>query len=316
MKILSTLVCTIAISLTAIAQKSLQDISELSDKKFEKFVNTSNSAVLVKSFKKNAERQANLSFPDSMMSHVKRIGLLSFFTADLSIRDPKAIKRGGKYESFLTTDGGKVILNTFYNESIIALKNQFNEVGIELLTPVEFLTEETYEIYTDFEVTTSAIGTSALKVTNYLQGQEEKSIVAASGYRVFPAATILGGTDPKAIKSLAELAKKLGLDALLCVQIVTQKEKEDVGVSAIRMALHAPNPVPDDSNIKYGLGKYMEGILAEYAGTEINPPINFATVNKKTKQFASIETDYFDEVINRYVKMLITNFQQDYIFSK
>jgi hypothetical protein len=316
MKIIITLVCSFGISLTAFAQKSIQDISELSDKKFEKFVNTSNNAVVVKMYKKLAQKQADLTFPDSVMSDVKRIGLLSFFTADNSVRNPKALKRGGEYESFLSTDGGKKILETFYNESLKTLKNQFYEVGIELLTPVEFLTEETVEIYTNFEVTTSALGTGALKAANYLQGEEEKSIVAATGYRVFPAATILGGTDPKVIKSMAELTKKLGLDALLCVQIVTQKEKEDVGISAIRITLHGPNPIPDHPKMKYGMGKYTEGLLIEYAGTEINPPINFATISKKTKQFTAMETDYFDEVISRYIKLLIKNFKEDYVFEK
>ena len=293
-------------------QKSIQELAELSDKKFEKKVSSGNSAVLVKSFAKNARRKG-VDLPDPLVPPLKKVGILSFFTADLSERDSKAIRRGGIYESFLTTDGGKEILQSFHDEALNALKNEFSSQGIMLLTPEEYLTEETLEIYDNFQIETSKMGSAVLASANYLQGQSEKSIVAATGYKVFPAPTVLSGTDPKVISSMADLANQLGVDALLTVQIVTRKEKNKIGLSAIRISLHGPNPVPDDPKVKYGLGKYVSGILIEYAGTEFNPAIPFAYLNKKDKSFESIETQSFDTIIKRYASILLANFKSDYV---
>lgn len=297
--------------LNVYGQKSIQELAEMPDKKFEKIVNSGNSAVLVKSFAKSARKQG-VDLADPLVPSMKRVGILSFFTADLSERDPKAIKRGGEYESFLTTDGGKEILQSFHDEALIALRNEFSTQGVMLLTPVEYLTDETLEIYDNFHIETSKMASAVLASANYLQGQSEKSIVSATGYKVFPAPTVLSGTDPKVISSMADLANQLGVDALLTVQIVTKKEKNEIGLSAIRISLHGPNPVPDDPNVKYGMGKYVPGILIEYAGTEFNPAIPFAYVNKKDKSFESIETKQFDIIIERYARIMLDNFKYDY----
>lgn len=267
---------------------------------------------LLSLLQKNA-RKKGVDLPDPVVPSLKKVGILSFFTADLSERNPKAIKKGGVYESFLTTDGGKEILQSFHNEALTALKNEFSSQGVMLLTPKEYLTNETLEIYDNFQIETSKMGSAVLASANYLQGQSEKSIVAATGYKVFPAPTVLNGTDPKVISSMADLANQLGLDALLTVQIVTRKEKNEIGLSAIRISLHGPNPVPDDPNVKYGLGKYVSGILIEYAGTEFNPAIPFASVNKKDKSFESIETKNFDTILKRYASILLANFKSDYV---
>lgn len=294
------------------------------DNKFQKLVNTNNSAVLVKSFANSARQQANLDLPDPLIPEIKRVGILSFFTADLSEVDVKALKRvmsrpgSATLENWLSMEGGKEILNTFYVETLASLFTSFSANGMELLIPGEYLTDDAkMDTYLNYEMELSKAVTAALDAANFFTKSNEKSIVAADGYRVFPAATQLGGVDPKAIKSMAELCQEFGVDALLTVQIVTIKDNEQIGLKAIRIALHGPNPVPDHPDIKYGLGSYVPGILLEYAGTEFGESIPFATMTEKIGgTFKEINTDLFDELIVRYTDVLVSNLVSDYAGKK
>ncbi|MGW8123555.1 hypothetical protein ACV07N_12920 [Roseivirga echinicomitans] len=324
MKKTLTLIILFVSVLSLTAQKSIEELVNMPDKKFERLVNTNNSAVLVKSFANNARRQANLDLPDPLIPEIKRVGILSFFTADFSEVDAKAMRRvmknGGsaRLENWLSLDGGKAILNTFYEESESALRSAFAKEDIELLTPMEYLTDDSMiDTYSDYQVEISKAVSAILSAADYLNKEEEKSIVAATGYRVYPAAVQLGGTDPKVIKSMADLTQKLKVDALLTVQIVTVKEKEQIGLKAIRIALHSPNPVPDHPDIKYGLGSYMPGVLLEYAGTEFGEGIPFATMTEKVGgTFKEVNTDLFDELIARYTNILVSNLITDYAGKK
>ncbi len=329
MKKTLTLIILFVSVLSLSAQKSIEELVNMPDKKFNKLATTNNSAVLVKSFANNARRQANLDLPDPLIPNIKRVGILSFFTADLSEIDIKAKKRlynnamnnkAGKatLENWLSLEGGKAILSTFHNESLSALVTSFSAQGIDLLIPGEYLTDDAkMDTYLNYEMELSKAVTAALNAADFFSKSKEKSIVAATGYRVFPAATQLGGVDPKTINSMADLCQKLGVDALLTVQIVTIKTKEEIGLKGIRLALHAPNPVPDHPDIKYGLGSYVPGVLLEYAGTEFGEGIPFATMTEKVGgTFKEVNTDLFDELIDRYAKLLVNNLMIDYAGKK
>jgi len=295
------------------AQKTIRELADLPDKKLDKLIATDNYASQVKSFAKNYQKQTGKTLPDPLVPQLKRVGLLTFFTADHSEANVKAMKNGGTYQDFLTEAGGFKLVTKFYEQSLPELRAAFQAQGMELLIPEEYITtEEQAQVYNSYEIEVSKLASATLKAANYLTKQWDKSYVAVDNYRVFAEPTVINGMDMKVTRSMGPLAEQLGVDALLTVQILTSKEKTDVGLNAVRMALHSPNPVPDDPAINYGLGFYYEGILVEYAGMEFEKPIIFAQLPKKANKFQNYQMEGFDVVTRRLISKLLGNIQTDY----
>lgn len=306
-KLLLAPVLILAMS-TVIAQKSIRELSELKDKKFEKLLDKADFRSEIPRFVKNYEKQTNQTL-GSVKLDFERVGILTFFTADHSVIDYKAKKRGGVYESYLSEAGGKTIVDPFYAEALPEMKRAFQKHGISLEVPSEYVTDR--DVYENYEVEVSKLVSGLLKAGNYLTGQKEKSLVAADGYRVFPTTTLVSGSDMKVMRSMGTLCEKLGVDALLSVQILTSKEKSDIGLKAVRIALHCPNPVPDHPDINYGLGFYYEGILAGYVGMEFDDSLVFAELPRKARQIKNMETEGFAVVIQRMVSDLLQSIVED-----
>ncbi len=231
----------------------------------------------------------------------KRVALISYYLYDPG----KGKSSGGAYTGTASVsvwrtpdEKGQQQINGFYRKSITALKTAFKENGIDLLEPEEFLdTDEKTEFYYGFsqesakkEKTTitkrrsagvtfgdlhmaeATVGTLKISPSNkgYRQffvaneGEDESMISNFENMGIF-------GANRKMTSSLGyELAKGLGVDAVVVVYICTRKikmNKEDYGVNAVVTAMFGPNPgktIESDPDAK-NLGQFYCGTRTYYS---------------------------------------------------
>lgn len=313
MKKLLTLFLVVASMVTASAQKTIREMAEMSDKKFSKLVKEDSYAGQVRTFAKAYEKQTGKDLPDPVVPQIKTVALLSFFTADYSQIDVKAYNRGWVFENYINETGGEMLVNEFYSLSINELKAIFAKNGMKLLTPDEYLqTDAQRQVYKTYEVEISRLAGGVSAISSFFTKADSKSLTPVKGYRAFPAAIVNLGMDMKAVRDLGKLAKQLGVDALLTVNTLTQLEKGEVGLKGITMALHAPNPVPDDPDMKYGMGFYYDGILVGSVGFTLEKYMKFASLPKRAKSFENIDLDGFTPLVERMATQLLNSSKQNF----
>ncbi len=232
----------------------------------------------------------------------KRVALISYY-----LYDPGKGKTTGGAQSAMVTASvwrtsdamGQVQVDGFYNKSIDALKKSFKDNGIDLLTPAEFLdTDEKIDYYFNFsqesakkektsitkrnatggfisEIATATVST--LKVSPYGKGYRQ-FFVANEGDDESQLSNFQSGifsSNRKLTSSLGnELAKGLGVDAVVVVYICTRKPKQtkdDYGVNAVVTMMLGPNPGRDagsDPEAK-NLGQFYCGTRTYYSSPVI-----------------------------------------------
>lgn len=209
----------------------------------------------------------------------KTVALISYYLYDpgcgkSSSVGAVAVTGKSKAQVWRTPDAlAQTHIDGFYAQSVESLKAGFKTYGMELLTPEEFLdTEEKEEFFYGFDqesgkkekTTARAVGMyvsatiSNIKVCPYDEGYRPFFVVnepvgASTGQNFVN--TGIGGANRKMTSSLGyELAKGLGVDAVVVCIIVTRKpnnKKEDYAVDAVSLYMFGPNPLadgPDDKN--------------------------------------------------------------------
>ena len=194
---------------------------------------------------------------------------------------------------------GQMQVNGFYNESIDALVSTFKENGIDLLTPDKFLdTQEKTDFYYGFnqesakkeKTTITKKGAASSNVWDVAVATASTLKIAPSGkgYRSFfvanesPDESTLSNFDQgifsanrKLTSSLGyDLAKGLGVDAVVVVYICTRKvkqTKDDYGVNAVVMTMMGPNPGKTEEADKdaKNIGQFYCGTRTYYSSPAI-----------------------------------------------
>jgi ankyrin repeat protein len=239
---------------------------------------------------------------DLLKTKPKKVALISYYLYDPG----KGKAKGGTYTGqvsvsvWRTPDAvGQNQINGFYSKSINQLKSSFKENGIDLLEPEEFLdTDEKTEFYYGFEQESAkkektsitkrrAAGTSLASVASATVSTLKIS-PSDKGYRPFFVANenedesallnFQGGifsANRKLTSSLGnELAKGLGVDAVVVVYICTRKlkaNKEDYGVNAVVTMMLGPNPgrtEESDADAK-NLGQFYCGTRTYYGSPSV-----------------------------------------------
>ncbi len=206
-----------------------------------------------------------------------KVALVSFYLYDPANAKTKGGQIAGKASTSMwrTSDAlAQTHIDGFYAQSIEPLKAGFKEFGIDLLTPAEFLdTEEKKDFFYGFDQESgkkektdrtvigkmgTSVSLSTIKVCPYDEGYRPFFVVnegvgASAGQNFVN--TGIGGANRKMTSSLGyELAKGLGVDAVVVCYIVTHKcdsKKEDYEVDAVSLFMFGPNPMsegPDDKN--------------------------------------------------------------------
>ncbi|MEZ4827777.1 MAG: hypothetical protein R3C61_16055 [Bacteroidia bacterium] len=106
------------------------------DKKFGKIMQEDNYASQVKVFANAYEKQTGKDLPDPVVPRIKRVALLSYFTADFSQIDVKAYRQHRVFENYINEAGGKMLVNDFYSLSIKELKKRLQQTGWSCLHPM------------------------------------------------------------------------------------------------------------------------------------------------------------------------------------
>lgn len=298
---------------TAMAQKTIKELADMPDKKFSKLMTEENYAGQIRTFAKAYEKQTGKDLPEPVPVPMKRVALLSFFTADFSQIDVKAYRRHQVFENYINEAGGKMLVNDFYKLSINDLKKIFAANGMELLTPDEYLkTNEQKQLYKTYEVNVSKLAAGATAIGGFFTKANNKSLTPADGYRAYPAPVVNSGMDMKAVRDLGKLANELDVDALLTINTLTQLEKGEVGLKGISMSLHAPNPVPDDPEMKYGMGFYYEGVLVGSISFTLDEYMPFAKLPKKAQSFENVDMTGFTPLMKRMTTQLLNSKKQNF----
>ncbi len=224
----------------------------------------------------------------------KKVALISYYLYDPGKGKTKNNGNTISASVWRTPNGvGQTQVDGFYNKSIGPLKAAFKENGIDLLTPEEFLdTDEKVEYY--FGFSQESAKKEKTEITKRRAGGYYTQVVTASvenlkvaptgkGYRNFFVANeaddesiianFQGGVfsaNRKLTSSLGyELAKGLGVDAVVVVYICTRKLKQttgDYGVNAVVTMMLGPNPgrTADEDPDAKNLGQFYCGTRTFY----------------------------------------------------
>jgi len=232
----------------------------------------------------------------------KKVALVTFYLEDPGMSDQK--KTSSAYTttysaSLWATDPATAGLHVsgFYDESIDELKAGFEKMGMELLTPDQYLdTDEKRAFYNSFvpqhgglkkEKTTtkklSAAGTLEIArprptppgyKTMWISNEFSNSLTASEKF------LSTNKNDAKFFESMGYyLAEGLGVDAVAAVTIVTRKlkkDKADYGVNHVSLYVWTKNPIQlseeEDTGLKglfYIRGQFLAGARVTYGKTSL-----------------------------------------------
>nr|WP_319272818.1 hypothetical protein [uncultured Draconibacterium sp.] len=309
------------ISNPVIAQKSIQEIATLPDKKWDKLVlNYKENNVWVDPLKvlisEGLVDESNLPNP-------KKIGVLTMQIWDKSITTSTKIANTMYYEkNFLTPSGSNMVADRFLQEMLPVFSQSFQEKGITLLEPNEYLTDdEKKKIYKEGVNRVEMSGLSkALRngFTRLMTGNVKgEGSLSATGYEFYPLSASIVATDFKAPSSIGLIAEELGLDAvlILTVNISLVKNGKSLVLHGIESAL--VGPIDDDTSIEYkgriGAGmmnKYRDGLPYSSVYFAIEKPFEVAALNKKGGQISAWYLDGLNVVTSRMANDLIIGMEK------
>jgi hypothetical protein len=174
------------------------------------------------------------------------------------------------------------------------LKEEFAAVGMQLLTPAEFLdTPAKQEAFQSTKVEVGGMGA----LMGFLQkgAAEEWQWGTPDGYRLIKLATAgdargnnyslaLQGMGVGSLANTAghDLAKAIGVDAVLIMYNIVQAESTSIRLRGSYLYMFGPNPVANTGQSMYYPGQ-------QYSGAYLRTDVDFIKTDKDGK---ALETDY------------------------
>lgn len=318
----------LGISTLGFAQKSLQDIAELNDKKWDKLVkNYRNSSTWIDQLQGllNEELLAEENLPDP-----KKIGVLTVQVWDKSETVVSRSTFEGMYSSttyttysknFLSPSGSNIVADKFLEKMLPIFGDQFQAKGISLIESKDFLTdEEKRTIYKEGvnQIEVSGLVKSLLSINTFLTGKdrEVQSSLSASGYEFYPVSASIMSSDYKSPASLGLIVEDLGLDAVLVLTVNVSLVRN--GKSMVLHGLEAGivGPIDDDTSKEYkgriGAGMmnmYRDGLSFSSVYFEAEP-FEIAKINKSDGAIEEWYLDGLDVVTERMASDLIRGMEK------
>ncbi|NVJ47485.1 MAG: hypothetical protein HWE07_10170 [Cytophagia bacterium] len=301
------------------AQKSLQEIAEFNDKKWDK---------LVKSYKNNSTWIDQLEglineelLAEENLPNPKKIGVLTMQIWDYSVTSSNTVAQTTVYsKNYLTPEGSNLVADHFLETMLPEFEDQFQAKGIALVEPSEFLTDEkTQKIYEEgasqIEVSglVKTLGTINTFLTNSDTGDGSAS---ATGYEFYPIPPSTLASDYKSPASLGLIVEDLGLDAVLVLSVDVSLVKN--GRSMVLHGLQAGivGPIDDDQSKEYkgriGAGMmnmYRDGMSFSSVYFEVEP-FEIAKINKSEGKIEEWQLDGLDVVSERMATDLIRGMEK------
>jgi len=290
------------------AQHSIREYVEKYDsKKIQKSMLTDVLSVptTAKSFRDGHGKTPYLSAENQLPD---TIALVAFNIRDLG--DVNFVDAG--YVTFITytclsAEGGNMIANAIYNASIEKLKEMFKKEGVVLLTPEEFLDTPAKRsfYYDEFTPKVSKLG-------DWLSGIESRGTQMSTSADYFRTFDLSAAADYKRSISLGdELARVLGVDAVLSIGTVLQTNKKEGYLRSMKMAIHGPNPIPKEDK-KYAAQKlgngYNDGLL--YISLNFMPKKAVPVLAIKKGTFTDINFDGLDVIMENFIAKTYSIFHE------
>lgn len=222
----------------------------------------------------------------------KRIALVSFYSFDKGSIGKKSFKTPiyeYKVTSWTTDAGASALSNVFASAAVPKIVAEFKKAGMDVLVPDQYLTDDAKKsAYNNFEPDISWLSKALMT-----QDDNFKSQAGASGYLVKPA---FAPFDFKTGISFGQLAKDLGVDAVMVVVNELSNSDNEFRYDKLGIHVYGPNPIGKVEGKKYpglnGAG-YNEGQL--YEGEDlVTKGIPFiVTKGKKKGEYL----DGYDEMV-------------------
>jgi hypothetical protein len=227
----------------------------------------------------------------------KRVALISFYVWDCGNKKENVYNPVYSYKRTVNVEYQAVdaYANELYDASIAGFKEGFAAYGMELLTPDEYLdTEEKKATYEKFQMDAGG-GQKFVMLFQKSNADTWRFAGAPEGYRILQLATRMdvkgnhfelsaqGVGVGKLAQSLGhDLAKALGVDAVVIVYNVIQGQKKSIDLLGSYLYMFGPNPIADTGQSLYWSGH-------QYAGAYLRMEVPFVVTDKDGKL---VEADY------------------------
>jgi hypothetical protein len=257
-------------------------------------------------FNPNKIRKNGVGFSIDMEALGKmpaKVALVSFYVDDPGLTKTTNSTTSTTWNTTnIGEDNARIFANQYYQESIQTLKARFLAYNMTLLTPSEFLTDESkktaYQNFVVQHTTLNQVGDKLNKMMKNMSNAQTtiETDAAADGFvllkinkreksdpkkKCVEPQNLSGSIDGRMIESLGyDLCKSLNVDAVLIVYnniLCDQKwSKNRYWMSAVNMQLFGPNPIKlkdgkKDGN-SYNKGLFYCGVRMAFSkGLLINP---------------------------------------------
>lgn len=236
----------------------------------------------------------------------KRVALLSYYVYDCGNHKEKSYRMyGGDYVYRYSTSSSININATeidklateLHGAGIGPLKQSFAAVGMQLLTPSEYIdTPEKKAAYENARVESGGMD----KLFGALQSKEATQWQwgAAESYRLIKLTTVgdvrgnnfaLATTGMGVGKTAAavgyDLAKALGVDAVVILYNVVQAEATSFRLRGAYMYMFGPNPVPNSGQSLYWNGH-------QYSGVYLRTDVDFIKTDREGRMLSADYAGY------------------------
>lgn len=233
----------------------------------------------------------------------RRVALVSYYVYDCGNHKEKSYRiYGGDYtyhvdtrrSSSVASDEIGRLATELHDAGIGPLRDAFALVGMQLLTPAEYLdTPDRKAAYDNVKIESGGMA----GIFGALQSKEATHWQwgAADGYRLmkmttvgdvrgnnFALATTGAGVGKLAASVGYDLAKALGVDAVVILYNVVQAEKTSIRLRGAYLYMFGPNPVPDTGQSLYWKGH-------QYSGVFLRTDVDFI---KTDKEGSLVSADY------------------------
>lgn len=333
-RLASFILLYLCFSTLTLAQKSLQEIADLNDKKWDKLVKSyKNSGSWIDALQGllNEELLAEENLPDP-----KKIGVLTVQIMDKSETKVSKSTFKGAYstttnttysKNFLSPSGSNIVADKFLETMLPIFEDQFRAKGISLIEPKDFLTdEEKRTIYQEGvdKIEVSGLVKSMLSINSFLtrKDREVQSSLSASGYEFYPVSASIMSMDFKSPAALGLIVEDLGLDAVLVLTVNVSLVRN--GKSMVLHGLEAGivGPIDDDTTKEYkgriGAGMmnmYRDGLPFSSVYFEAEP-FEIATINKSDGAIEEWYLGGLDVVTERMATDLIRGMEKFIVLDK
>lgn len=209
----------------------------------------------------------------------------------------------------------------FYYNAIGTLKTKFNEMGMELLEPEEFLdTQAKVDFYNDYSIERSKFNEFITKLANSGSGHDaiyaypesynvhsidnepfgnytSKGMLASTSYKknVADGQLWVMSKIGKEVTSINELTEALGVDAVVFLYSTIYSPKDnEIYLQNVNMLMYGPNPIalPDGKSKKFN---YFPGQM--YIGTRVNVGVPILKTNKKKPETQNLNFEGYSNII-------------------